>query len=118
MTIDASTLQVTSNDEGVDATTVDLGAVAEDSGGLLITAADLLAGTSPVDQNLFEPDSVPALDTANDSASVELGVRFTASADGSITGIRFYKGPENDGEHVAHLWDARRNAACNGYVHR
>ncbi|HEY5516344.1 MAG TPA: DUF4082 domain-containing protein, partial [Pengzhenrongella sp.] len=35
-----------------------------------------------------------------DSSSVELGTRFTASADGVAIGVRFYKTPENDGTHV------------------
>ena len=38
-----------------------------------------------------------------------LAFEFTASADGSISGIRFFKGPDNDGPHVAHLWDANGN---------
>ena len=83
--------------------------IAEDSGARLITAGELLAATSPVDQSLFEADSAPIVASVNDPNSVELGVRFTASADGSISGIRFFKGPDNDGPHVAHLWDANGN---------
>jgi len=41
-----------------------------------------------------------------DSSGVELGTRFTASADGVAIGVRFYKTPENDGTHVGNLWDA------------
>ena len=37
---------------------------------------------------------------------MELGVKFTASANGLITGIRFYKGPSNTGPHVADLWSS------------
>jgi hypothetical protein len=37
---------------------------------------------------------------------VELGVKFQAEVDGSISAIRFYKGPGNTGEHVASLWTA------------
>ena len=35
--------------------------IAEDSGARLITAGELLAATSPVDQSLFEPDSAPTV---------------------------------------------------------
>ena len=40
----------------------------------------------------------------NDAASVELGLKFVASANGQVTGIRFYKGPSKTGTHVADLW--------------
>ena len=42
----------------------------------------------------------------NDPSSVELGVKFTAAANGLITGLRFYKGPQNTGPHVADLWSS------------
>ena len=41
---------------------------------------------------------------ANDSSAVELGVKFRPSANGFITGIRFYKGTGNTGTHVGKLW--------------
>lgn len=44
--------------------------------------------------------------TVNDPNAVELGVKFTSNAAGSITGIRFYKGPQNTGTHTGELWDA------------
>ncbi|HEY2641256.1 MAG TPA: DUF4082 domain-containing protein [Streptosporangiaceae bacterium] len=48
---------------------------------------------------------VPAVTSANDPSSVNLGVQFTASQNGWITGIRFYKGAANTGTHVGSLWD-------------
>jgi hypothetical protein len=41
-----------------------------------------------------------------DTASVELGVRFTADVNGYVKGIRFYKGPGNTGTHRGNLWSA------------
>ena len=35
---------------------------------------------------------------------MELGVKFRSDVNGSITGIRFYKGSTNTGTHVANLW--------------
>ena len=35
-----------------------------------------------------------------------LGVKFQASTNGTITGIRFYKGSLNTGTHVGDLWSA------------
>ena len=37
---------------------------------------------------------------------VELGLQFQSSVAGSITGLNFYKGPNNTGVHVGNLWDA------------
>ena len=36
--------------------------------------------------------------------AVELGVRFRADANGTITGVRFYKGTGNTGTHIGNLW--------------
>lgn len=36
--------------------------------------------------------------------SLELGLNFQAQVAGSITGIRFYKGPNNTGTHIGNLW--------------
>ena len=40
----------------------------------------------------------------SDPNAVELGLKFQASVNGYITGIRFYKGTGNTGTHVGHLW--------------
>ena len=44
------------------------------------------------------------------SSSVELGVKFTSGIDGTVTGLRFYKGSQNTGTHVADLWNAATGA--------
>ena len=44
--------------------------------------------------------------TADDTNAVELGFKFQADTNGQITGIRFYKGPQNTGPHVADLWSS------------
>lgn len=48
--------------------------------------------------------TVPPVASENDPNAVELGVKFTVDAAGAITGIRFYKGPENIGTHIGNLW--------------
>ncbi|GAB3814668.1 N,N-dimethylformamidase beta subunit family domain-containing protein [Micromonospora zhanjiangensis] len=47
---------------------------------------------------------VPATPAVNDSAALELGVRFTPQDAGYVTGIRFYKGTGNTGTHTGTLW--------------
>ena len=46
-----------------------------------------------------------------DASPVEVGVRFKADLDGTITGVRFYKATANTGTHVGNLWTDERDAA-------
>jgi len=55
---------------------------------------------------IWDPSAVPMNPSENDDEPVELGVKFRSDVPGSLTGIRFYKGPLNTGTHVAHLWSA------------
>jgi hypothetical protein len=45
---------------------------------------------------------------------VELGVQFTAASDGTITGVRFYKTPDNTGAHMGTLWNANGTMLATG----
>ncbi|WP_407180092.1 DUF4082 domain-containing protein [Bradyrhizobium sp. STM 3562] len=77
-----------------------------DSGGGVGSANAYLLVNDPTTASLFSPTSTPSIVTANDSNAVELGVKFTSSQNGQITGLRFYKGPQNTGTHVADLWSS------------
>ncbi|MCK1735557.1 DUF4082 domain-containing protein [Bradyrhizobium sp. 138] len=57
-------------------------------------------------QSLFGTNDVPSVVNSGDASSVELGIKFSASVNGTITGLRFYKGSANTGTHVAHLWSS------------
>jgi hypothetical protein len=46
----------------------------------------------------------PGIVDAGPSGPLELGTRFSASTNGYITGVRFYKSLANTGAHLAHLW--------------
>jgi hypothetical protein len=48
----------------------------------------------------------PAMIAVNDSGAAELVVKFISSSAGTISGIRFYKGPRNTGTHVVDLWSS------------
>ena len=54
---------------------------------------------------LFPSSSAPAVPLAHDGTGIELGMRFRASQDGSITGIRYYKGAGTTGTHIGSLWN-------------
>jgi hypothetical protein len=53
---------------------------------------------------LFSDDSAPVVASDSDDRSVEVGVKFNPDAAGKVSGLRFYKGPGNDGTHVGTLW--------------
>jgi methionine-rich copper-binding protein CopC len=61
------------------------------------------------------PDIAPSGATdAADTNSVELGVQFQASSNGTISGIRFYKEPDNTGTHTGTLWTASGTELATG----
>ncbi|WP_051324296.1 DUF4082 domain-containing protein [Candidatus Solirubrobacter pratensis] len=48
----------------------------------------------------------PGIVDSQDATPVELGVKFKPDANGTITGVRFYKAAANTGAHVGSLWTA------------
>ena len=55
---------------------------------------------------LWPATTVPVVSTSNDTAAVELGVRFSSDVSGFVTGVRFFKGARNTGTHLGRLWSA------------
>jgi methionine-rich copper-binding protein CopC len=55
---------------------------------------------------VFSPSAIPGTVTTNDPSAIEVGMEFESSVVGSVTGVRFYKGPENTGTHVGNLWSS------------
>jgi hypothetical protein len=51
-------------------------------------------------------DQAPAVANFDDPAGIDVGVKFTSDVAGSVTGVRFYKGPDNGGTHTGSLWSA------------
>lgn len=56
--------------------------------------------------SIWSSTDVPTELSAQDSQSVEVGVKFTSDVPGTISGIRFYKGTGNTGVHVGDLWSS------------
>jgi hypothetical protein len=50
--------------------------------------------------------ATPPVPDVSDSNAVELGMKFTASVNASVTGVRFFKSVGNTGTHVGNLWTA------------
>lgn len=77
---------------------------------------ETIASAPPATTATAAPSGASALDGPPppdaedlDTASVELGMRFSPKVDGTITGIRFFKTAGNSGPHRGTLWDANGN---------
>ena len=79
-------------------------AIADGRGGTATATANL-AVTTPI-VSLFSASDTPAVLSDPDTAQVNLGVRFTSSAAGAITGIKYYKGTGDTGTHTGSLWSS------------
>jgi hypothetical protein len=66
------------------------------------------SSASTPDDTIFD-FATPGTIDSGDSSGVTVGVKFTATVAGNITGIRFYKAANNTGVHAASLWDANGN---------
>ena len=78
-------------------------ALAADATSSFTTAAVV---TPPTTSSLWSNSPTPSVVDSKDGSSVELGVKFTADTDGTITGLRFYKSAKNTGTHTGSLWTA------------
>ena len=63
------------------------------------------------DDGPYDGEPVLKLDTPaalsnSDTSQVNLGVRFTSSPAGIITGIKYYKGANDTGTHTGSLWSS------------
>ena len=57
---------------------------------------------------------MPATVDGGDGGAVELGVSFSSSVTGQVTGVRFYKSVLNTGTHVGNLWSASGELLATG----
>ncbi len=103
---DAATQTVTFTPTANYAGTASFTYTVADSGGASASASASLMVNDPTTASLFDPSTAPSIAAANDPSAIEVGVKFQASENGAITGLRFYKGPGNTGTHVADLWSA------------
>ena len=63
---------------------------------------------------LFSASDTPAVINANDGKQVEVGVKFTSSVAGSITGIEFYRATGDTGTDIADLWSSTGTLLATG----
>ncbi|MFB9503459.1 DUF4082 domain-containing protein [Saccharothrix mutabilis subsp. capreolus] len=83
---------------------------AADTGGNIMAApvtwSFTVTSTQTCPCSLFSSATVPTVPSADDGGAYEMGVRFTPSANGQITGVKFYKGAGNTGTHTGTIWSA------------
>lgn len=72
--------------------------------GLAFSVACLTIPAVAQQSSIWNASAVPATVNSADSNALEVGVKFRSDVAGTITGIRFYKGSQNTGTHVGHLW--------------
>ncbi|MDC7744555.1 DUF4082 domain-containing protein [Rhizobium binxianense] len=81
--------------------------ISDGFGGTASATVSLTIGTPPgggATSSLFTGADTSGVAAANDANSVELGVKFIASANGQITGLTYYKSAQDTGTHVGSLW--------------
>jgi len=66
----------------------------------------LTVGPRPYPCSIWPSATVPTKVDSGDGNAIEVGVKFRASADGYVTGVRFYKAAGNVGTHIGHIWTA------------
>ncbi|MDF0696517.1 DUF4082 domain-containing protein [Rhizobium sp. MC63] len=91
----------TSGTYGVKVTATDLGGLAANE-----TFNIAVSTTSSTTYSLFSASSTPAQTNLNDGQQLELGVKFTSNVAGDVTGIRFYRSANDNGQNVVDLWSA------------
>ena len=62
--------------------------------------------TPPNGVNVFDASATPDSVDWNDNDPINVGMKFVPDVNGTITGLRFYKGPQNTGTHTGALWTA------------
>jgi len=73
--------------------------------------------TSAVGQcpcSIWQDETPSGATDAADTSSVTLGVRFQATSSGTISGVQFYKEPDNTGTHTGSLWSSTGTLLATG----
>ncbi|HVU89697.1 MAG TPA: Ig-like domain-containing protein [Pirellulales bacterium] len=72
------------------------------------------AGAPSPNSTLWSTGTVPSTVDSGDGQAVELGVKFTATANGYVTGVEFYKAAANTGTHTGSLWSSTGQLLATG----
>lgn len=70
-----------------------------------VNVGGVITGITPPTESLWTPADAPTDVDLNDGAAIEVGTKFTASVNGFVKGVRFYKGPGSTGTFIGKLYD-------------
>jgi VCBS repeat-containing protein len=80
---------------------------ATDLGGLATSETfNIAVSTAPTTYSLFTAANTPAQTNLNDGSQLELGIKFQSNVAGTITGIKFYRSANDNGQNVVDLWSS------------
>jgi hypothetical protein len=79
---------------------------ATDAGGNVMAAFSWPFVTGGAAESIWGSGGSPAVTSQQDTAALELGMKFRSEIGGYVKGIRFYKGAGNTGTHTGSLWSA------------
>jgi hypothetical protein len=90
----------------------------DDSGNIETPGAgvSVTVGARTCPCSLWSNAVTPAVAVDSDTVGVELGLKFQADSNGTISGLRFYKGSTVTGTYVVNLWDASGNRLATASV--
>ncbi len=90
---------------------------AHNAAGQVSTPSNSATATTPVETcpcSIWQDGTPTGSSESNDPNAQTLGVRFQASSSGFITGVRFYKGPDDTGSHIGSLWTSAGTLLASG----
>jgi len=90
---------------------------AYDAAGNASTPSNSATVTTPVEQcpcSIWNNGTPTGSSESNDPNAQTLGLQFQASSSGFVTGVRFYKEPDNTGAHTGSLWSSTGQLLASG----
>ncbi|GJQ35093.1 MAG: hypothetical protein JETCAE01_11030 [Anaerolineaceae bacterium] len=66
---------------------------------------DVIFDTTPQVYSVWEQGSITGSANSGDTNALEAGMKFRADVPGSVIGVTFYKGSNNTGPFLGHLWN-------------
>jgi hypothetical protein len=107
LTFNASTRTFSGTPASTDVGTLSVKTTATDTAGLAANETfNINVASTATTSSLFSASSTPTQTSLNDGSPLEVGVKFTSSAAGQITALKFYRSPGDTGTDLVDLWSS------------